>query len=203
MYTRRLFVGGGVAAVVATSPIFEALEALAQDAPLIMTYQGRLTDASGNPLTYTVAMSFQVVKFHNAGPALPQSAPWAESHPSVQVTNGFFTVLVGSVTPLPAALFSGEPYDPNGQALRYLEVTVDDEWLEPNLRLTSAPWAIGTQEGPTGATGFSGATGPTGSMGATGPTGALGGPTGPTGSSGVTGPTGPTGAIGPTGPPPP
>src|SRR5579883_568770 len=57
---------------------------------------------------------------------------------------------------------------------------------------------LGSNQGPTGATGSTGATGATGSTGATGATGSTGA-TGATGSTGATGATGSTGATGATG----
>ncbi|HVT60216.1 MAG TPA: hypothetical protein VHR45_17725 [Thermoanaerobaculia bacterium] len=193
----------------------DAFQALAQNAVALLNYQGRLTDAAGLPRTGSAAMTFRIVD------AAGNPLGWAETHPAVPLDNGFFSVQLGSITPLTPALFAGPPTDSFGP-VRHLEVTIDGETLLPNLRITSAAWAIGTvvgATGPAGPSGTAGVTGPTGPIGATGagPTGATGlggatgptgssgpagasGPTGPSGSSGAQGPTGPAGSTGPTGP---
>ena len=62
------------------------------------------------------------------------------------VTNGFFSVLLGSVTPFPADLFTGGTTDTYGP-VRFLQVSVGGETLTPNIRIVSAAWAIGTVAG--------------------------------------------------------
>jgi hypothetical protein len=126
----------------------------AQNAPQLLNYQGRLTDAAGAPRNGSFAMSFAIL----GGPS-----GWAEAQ-SVTVTNGFFSVLLGSVTPFPADLFTGGSTDSYGP-VRFLQVTVGGETLTPNIRIVSAAWAIGTVAGPTGAIGPPGATGPAASRG--------------------------------------
>lgn len=218
--TRRIFVGRGVALFLSSTWIFEALEAVAGEAVNLLTYQGRLTDPSGTPIDGLVDMSFRIVDAEIGGNGLPAGAAWTESHVGVSVHEGIFTVQLGSLTPFPADLLVGPPSDTLGP-VRFLEVTIGVETLSPNLRITSAGYAMGTTVGPagpvgpTGALGLTGPTGPTGAFGPTGdqgpvgdrgPTGDMGpfGPTGPTGPSGPTGPTGPigvpTGPTGPTGP---
>lgn len=191
--TRRTFLGKGILATAAVGGLFDALEILAQGAPMLLTYQGRLTDASGNPITSGVPMSFRILDGLGA-------EVWAEAHGSVAVDRGIFSVMLGSITPLSPPLFSDE--------VRWLEVTINGETLTPNVRITSSAYVIQSTTGPTGPTGAVGQTGPTGTTGSTGPTGSVG-PTGPTGSMGSTGPfgpqgmegsTGPTGPMGPTGP---
>lgn len=185
----------------------------AQNGVNLLSYQGRLTDAAGAPLNGFYDISFSMVD--QSGSPLPTA--WSELHTGVAVEDGTFSLLLGSKTTFPTGIFEGPPADSYGP-LRFLEVSVDGETLSPNVRLTSAVWALGasTIAGPTGPTGAqgptgiqgptgSGDTGPTGMHGSTGPTGPVGftGPTGPTGEQGPTGPTGqlaPTGPVGPTGP---
>ena len=192
--SRRSFIGQSVAVTATMSSLFRAVEALAQQAPALLNYQGRLADSAGLPLDGDFAMSFRILDGPTAPPA---AALWSESHPVVSVANGFFNVQLGSVTAFPSDLFVGGPSDTLGP-LRYLEVTIASETLSPNLRITSAAYAIGSVGGITGPTGPTGEIGPTGDSGPTGPTGAGGipGPTGPTGPSGIIGPTGPTGPTG-------
>jgi hypothetical protein len=199
--TRREFLGRSLVYTLATTWVGTALDAWGQNAPLLLNYQGRLTDAAGVPRNGTFTMAFRIVD--GSGGALP--TPWAETQTGIIVNNGFFAVLLGKVTPLSAAIFQGPPADAYGPA-RFLEVTVGGETLAPNIRIVSAAWAIATTAGPTGAAGAPGASGPPGPPGPAGPTGTQGGvgttgPTGPTGPNpfGPTGPTGLTGDPGPTG----
>jgi len=182
-HTRRDFLKRSVVWTIGTTWVGSALDALAQ-APQLLNYQGRLTDANGAPRNGSFPMSFAI---------LGGTSSWSEAQ-TVNVANGFFSVLLGSVTPFPADLFTSGQTDAYGP-VRFLEVTVSGETLSPNIRIVSAAWAIGTVAGPKGDTGDAGPTGPTGPAG---PTGFVG-PTGPTGSAGF-GPTGPAGAFGPTGP---
>lgn len=195
--TRRSFIGQSVLITASVGGLFDAFEVFAQGAPMLMTYQGRLTDPAGNPITAPgVPMSFRILD--------GASAPvWAEAHAGVAVDKGIFSVTLGSVTPLSPAHFADQ--------VRWLEVTINGETLSPNIRITSSAYVIQATSGPTGpigATGPRGSTGATGDLGQTGPTGATGdlGQTGPTGAAGSTGaegipgPTGGTGAMGVTGP---
>jgi hypothetical protein len=102
--------------------------------PLLLNYQGRLTDPAGVPLDTTVTMKFAIV---DAG-GTPLG--WTETQ-SVAVQGGFFSVLLGSATPLPVGLFSGPPLDAGAPA-RFLAVTVNDEPLLPNRRIVSVPYAF-------------------------------------------------------------
>lgn len=178
-----------------------AQSALAQDAVKLITYQGRLTNSIGVPLSGTYNFIFKMVDA--SGVDLPAGLSWAETHTAVSVTNGVFSLMLGSNTTFPDDIFVGEPTDSYGP-VRFLQITVDGETLSPDVRLTSAAWALGTTSitGPTGPTGM---TGPAGVTGVAGPTGAQGdtgdvGPTGPDGIQGPPGSMGPTGMTGPTGP---
>lgn len=185
--TRRTFLGQGVLLTAAVGGLFDPFELFAQGAPMLMSYQGRLTDAAGNPVTNTspgVPMSFRILD----GASSPV---WTESYAGVPVDRGLFTVTLGSQSALSPSVF--------GDQVRWLEVTIDGQTLSPNVRITSAAYVINGAAGPTGPAGV---TGPTGTKGETGPAGDPGatGPTGDRGPQGMQGMTGPTGPIGPTGP---
>ena len=202
MTSRRRFLGEIVALTFAASGMLELNTATAADAPLLMTYQGRLSSPSGIPRNGTYAISFRMVDAGGTG--LPAVTPWQESHPGVAVVNGFFSVQLGSITSLTEAMFVGAPTDVFG-AVRYMQITVNGEALTPNLRINSAAYVITTPQGvagPTGVQGTAGVTGPTGAVGLAGSTGATGstGPTGNSGIAGATGSFGPTGATGTSGP---
>ncbi len=199
--SRRSFIGQSIAVTATMSSLFHAMESFGQEAPGLLNYQGRLADATGAPLDGNYAMAFRILDGSSSATA---NQLWSESHTVVSVVNGFFNVQLGSATPFPSTLFVGGPSDTLG-ALRYLEVNIASETLSPNLRITSAAYAIGTLGGPTGPSGATGAIGTTGDAGPTGATGATGstgeaGVTGPTGVTGAQGPSGPTGAIGDSGP---
>ncbi len=121
-----------------------AVPALA-DVPMLLNYQGRLTDPSGNPKNGTFTMQFAVYDAETGGNQLPTGTPWSETQ-SVTVTNGVFNVLLGSATALPATLFQGGPSDASGP-LRFLEVTVSGEVLTPRRRIVSAAYALGDVAG--------------------------------------------------------
>ncbi len=69
-------------------------QATAQTTDSKIPFQGSLYD-QGTPVNGTNEMVFSIA-----------TASWAETH-SVQVVNGLYTVVLGSVTPLPANLFTG------------------------------------------------------------------------------------------------
>lgn len=195
--SRRDFLKRSLVWTIGTSWVGASDAPRAQSAAQLLNYQGRLTDAAGQPRNGSFSMGFAI---------LGGTSSWSESQ-TVNVANGFFSVLLGSQTPFPADLFTSGDTDAYGP-VRMLQVTVNGELLTPNIRIVSSAWAIGTVAGPTGPTGPTGLDGPAGATGAAGPTGIAGptgftgptGPTGPTGILGPTGPTGPTGYLGPTGP---
>jgi hypothetical protein len=96
--------------------------------PSVMDYQGKLTDSAGSPLTGTYSMSFRLYGAGVGGTHL-----WQESR-SVQALDGIYSVLLGAVTPLPAAVFASDNL--------YLEVQVGTEVLSPRQRLVSTAFAM-------------------------------------------------------------
>ena len=98
----------------------------AQDT-LLISYQGRLTDDGGNPITGSQAMTFTI--YDGAG-----VSKWTESHGSVQVDDGLFDVILGSQSALADTVFTGDD--------RYLGIIVGgDPEITPRTLLTSAPGA--------------------------------------------------------------
>jgi hypothetical protein len=116
------------------------------DVPMLLNYQGRLTDSTGAPENGKFTMDFAVFDAEIGGNQLPVGSPWSETHPSVEVVNGVFNVPLGSVTALPPTLFTGGPSDAAGP-LRFLEVTVNGQVLSPRRRVVSAPYAIQPSQG--------------------------------------------------------
>ncbi len=98
--------------------------------PQMLTYQGRLTNSSGAPLTEVVALTCRIYT-----DSLGTTTLWTEVHPTVSVDDGLFTVVLGSVVPIPGSVFTGE--------IRWLGIQVDaDTELRPLRPLLSAPEAF-------------------------------------------------------------
>ena len=94
--------------------------------PTSINYQGKLTDSDGKPLTGTYNMTFYLFTALSGG-----SAIWSENHPSVQATDGIYSVQLGGLTP---NLFESSQL--------YLEVEVGGETLVPRQQLTSTAFAL-------------------------------------------------------------
>ncbi|KAF0126270.1 MAG: hypothetical protein FD189_1006 [Elusimicrobia bacterium] len=99
-------------------------------APLLINYQGRLIDTAGNPLIVTnQPITFRIYDALTGG-----NLQWTENQ-SITPDNGIFNVSLGSVSSLPAPVFSSDD--------RYLEVQIGaDSPLSPRTRLLSVPYAV-------------------------------------------------------------
>lgn len=98
-------------------------------APRVISLQGRLTGPGGVPkpdgpyaITFTLYDGATTV--------------WSESQPAVQVVKGLFSVLLGSVTPLPATLNLGNKAYSVG-----LKAASDPE-MTPRIPVAGAPFAL-------------------------------------------------------------
>ena len=72
--------------------------------PEVLSYQGSLVDSEGSPVSGTVDIVFRLYN----SPTDP-TALWAESYSglnAVEVENGLFDVLLGSLTPIPASAWN-------------------------------------------------------------------------------------------------
>ena len=67
----------------------------------IITYQGLLPWTGGDPMNGATQMQFALYTS-----STETSSIWLETHPTVTVSNNRYTVLLGSVTPLPADFFT-------------------------------------------------------------------------------------------------
>lgn len=130
-----------VATLVVVGLIFVAQGAVAkQDAQpaeplaapqMVISYQGTLTDANGNPVDGYVDMVFALHREATGGTPF-----WTESYSGAQavmVANGQFQVLLGSQTPLDSKDISGD---------LYLGITINSEEMMPRETLVSVPSAI-------------------------------------------------------------
>ena len=93
-----------------------------------ISYQGRLTDASGQPTGGSKSIEFRLYTQMLGGTAV-----WSETK-TVQVTNGVFTTALGSVgNPLPESAFEGNTW---------LESVVEGTVLSPRTRILSTGYAF-------------------------------------------------------------
>jgi hypothetical protein len=99
-----------------------------------IAYQGRLADAAGAPLTGTYNMIFRLYDAASGGTPLWEEQ-WTGSN-GVRVSDGLFNVMLGSLTPIPAALITDH-------SSLFLGITVgtDDE-MTPRVQLGSVPFAV-------------------------------------------------------------
>lgn len=100
-------------------------------APGTMTHQGYLVE-SGSPISGTVDLQFGLYSSSSGGSPL-----WSETHNSVPVYSGYYTVILGNSSPMDASLFSS--------TTRYLQVGVDTGAGYVNLPrqiVTSVPYAL-------------------------------------------------------------
>lgn len=102
-------------------------------APTI-AYQGRLADAGGNPLTDTYNMIFRLYNVAAGGVPLWEEQ-WTGSS-SVAVSDGLFNVMLGSLTPIPQTVITG-----NSNLFLGITVGTDNE-MSPRVQLGSIPYAI-------------------------------------------------------------
>ncbi len=98
--------------------------------PRLLNYQGYLTDTLGNPIANpSVSMTFGIWSLSGGGAQI-----WYETQ-NVNVAKGIFSVLLGSVTPIPDSVFT------KGTD-RWLELTYAGITLSPRTRITSSGYAL-------------------------------------------------------------
>jgi hypothetical protein len=108
MKSARIFVLAGLAFIFAFSSLLYA------GVPQMINYQGKITTPQGFLIDATVSMVFTIYDDSIGG-----SAWWTETQPSVVVQNGVFSLLLGSVNPIPDTVFTGD--------VRYLGIKVGDD----------------------------------------------------------------------------
>lgn len=110
--------------------------ALAGEVPQLINYQGRLVDASGEPLE-TANRDLVIHIYDVATGGTPIWGP--QSMPETPVVNGYYNVLIG---PSDESDPMRSITDAFGDKDRYLEVSVDGTVIAPRQRIVSAPFAI-------------------------------------------------------------
>ena len=98
--------------------------------PKLLNYQGYLTDTSGIPIDDTLNMAFGIYDSATVGTG---NKLWSEMQTAVPIERGVFSVLLGSVIPIPDSVFEATD--------RWLELTVDAQALSPRTRITSVGYA--------------------------------------------------------------
>jgi hypothetical protein len=112
------------------------------DVPRQMNYQGFLRDAAGQPLSGSFDFIFLIYPDSTGG-----SPVWGpEGHSNVEVQDGFFEVLLGSVVPIDPSLFDG--------GTLWLEIWVESQPLAPRKPIATTPYAFRADLGPPGAAGI-------------------------------------------------
>jgi hypothetical protein len=118
---------GTVVAVLAV--LCFAAAAIAQP-PALISYQGKLVDSDGVPISGDHSLQFDLFEADQGGSTL-----WTQTHTSVPVTKGLFSVLLGAV-----------PIDPKIHLDSYpelwLQVTLDASEVFSRVQLVSTPYAL-------------------------------------------------------------
>jgi len=98
--------------------------------PIVIPYQGKLSDSVGTPINSSVNITFRFYAVASGG-----SAIWTETHSNVTVSNGLFRVMLGSVTAIPATVWSNNPL--------YVGVQVGSEAeMTPREQIGAVPYSI-------------------------------------------------------------
>ena len=119
--------------------------------PNQISYQGRLTDDTGQPVPdgdYNI--TFQITE-HSPMP-MGESPLWSSGTQSVSVTDGLFVYYLGSNVPLPTSIFEDD-----GLESHYLRLAIEGSPVySAGIRVTSVPFAIHAASSDTAAYAHSG-----------------------------------------------
>ncbi|MFP4458447.1 MAG: hypothetical protein ACLFSQ_02525, partial [Candidatus Zixiibacteriota bacterium] len=84
--------------------------------PATLSYQGKITDTDGTGLNGTYPVTFRIYDVETGGTEL-----WSESHGSILISKGLFSVTLGNITPLDLGF--DEQY--------WLEINIDGDDMSP------------------------------------------------------------------------
>lgn len=101
----------------------------AAQVPHLLSFQGTLADSTGAPVTGTPSIEFLLWDSATGGMVL-----WREFHGSIQVTDGYFAVILGHITPVTPDLFTGTDH--------YLQIVVSGIVVDPRQRIASNVFAL-------------------------------------------------------------
>ena len=123
MRKRVLIIGAVIALmIVTTNPCLT-------DVPQLISFQGKLHDNAGVPLTGQYKITFRIYSVESGGTHI-----WTETS-SVSCDNGLYNVILGLTTSMDLSF--------DGDYWLSVQVTGDDE-LSPRYRIVSVPVAIRT-----------------------------------------------------------
>lgn len=105
-----------------------ALPSTALAVPMEFTHQGRLLDSTGSPLA-SGDLLFSLYAEQSGGTAL-----WSETHSSVALDAGFYSLRLGADQALDSSIFDGTTL--------WLEVSVDGSLLADRVAVVSVPYAV-------------------------------------------------------------
>lgn len=109
--------------------------------PSELTHQGRLLDASDAPISGVFTIVYSIYDAPVGGTQL-----WFEDHVGVVVTDGLFTVQLGSIVPLNADIVAGPGGGGGGGSARYLQVQLSGQPpIMPRTQLVSSPFSLATE----------------------------------------------------------
>lgn len=99
-----------------------------------IAYQGRLADTAGAPLTGTYNMTFRLYSAASGGAPLWEEQ-WTGAN-SIQVSDGLFNVMLGSLAPIPQSVVAA-----NSSLFLGITVGTDSE-MAPRVQLGTVPFAV-------------------------------------------------------------
>lgn len=125
--------------LIITAVILLALCLTAQaEVPHTFNYQGKLTDSGGDPITGTVELKFAIYADNLGNDLL-----WKETHSTVEVVDGLFTVSLGSIATIGPTVLDG--------SMRWLGVVVEGDLLMPLTPIISSMYAYRSEVSDTAA----------------------------------------------------
>jgi len=100
------------------------------EVPHQMNYQGRLTDAQGSLIDTTVDLTITIFDDESGTTSL-----WSETSPDVSVTDGLFSIILGSTNPITGSVLNGQ--------IRWLGIQVESgSVMLPLTPIVSSAYAI-------------------------------------------------------------
>ena len=126
---RRMFFNG-LMPIVALIAAILFVGFIFADVPHLISYQGRLTDGTGTPLTGSHNIAFSLYTTASGGVAI-----WSETHGGVTLNSeGLYNVMLGSVTSFPSSVDFSQQY--------WLAVSVDGGGEICRYELGASPYAL-------------------------------------------------------------
>ena len=105
----------------------------------ILSFQGRLTDSSGNPISSSTGIIFRLMNAGTGGTELYNSGT-GNSQAVVPDQNGIFSVVIGQTHggPIPASVFTENPNV-------YLEIIGGGETMTPRQQIATVGYALNSE----------------------------------------------------------